>query len=176
MTRNSALKVRLTYHFQNRGSFELLEFEIQELGLDASFESAFSLLKELNCFNVSMVFLSTTDQRDQIFGNYNLHQIVAGDYGTISQSALIKKLSFPYTNPESKEDGYPGIEDDQLYNQRIREIARTHLNVSSNCFELKISDQQRDKFSLSSVWEEFKNFICIDREKNRVHLITIGKD
>jgi hypothetical protein len=114
------------------------------------------------------------------FANYMVEKIDVNDYIQIQFSDLIGAYQFiperydlvnitPYwrTTPQYIEP--------RIMHQFIQATLEFHISKTSEIFRF-VNPILPEKYGLCRIWEKLQHFICVDREKQTVQLITSGFD
>ena len=161
MSFNPALQLNIKYVFNGLGTFELLQFDSSGFSNHASMIAIIAKMKELNFFESSMSYL-----KDE-FGIYNYKKIQGEDYSPVTVDNLIVKLAF---------------EDEELqFFLSAKEVhylmahnSKRHTTPNEVFYELTIPTENKEKMATSFAWDNFRNFIGVDKQRKIIHLITTG--
>lgn len=185
MPLNPLLQFSMRYIFKEIGFFELFQFSVP-FNIGSNLNVMLPKMKELNFFETSMAYIKFKDDREKAsfnideFGNYAFKKINSDDYVLKSYEEVIKNLFLGTYDIKNLKTIYSNTNTNELsienVNDLIRQIAKLHMNADEAFYQLVIPMNEKEKLATSCIWENFENFIGIDKERKLIHLMTLGKN
>ncbi len=174
------LSLRYSFPFK---FFELIQFGAQDvLNNFFSFSEVFSRIKELNLFASSEFYLKSISvgYKQDEFGNYLIALFQESDYEQISFNHLIEEYEFPaerykLSNMAPYWRTTPRYIDPEIMHQTIQAALKLHISNTAEIYRF-CNPTIKERFCSSGIWEDLQHYLCIDRDRKLIQLITSGFD
>lgn len=181
MHANEMRQFSLTYSFPFK-FFELLQFGTRELISEKnSFSEVLAKAKELDLFSISRLYLRSPSDGMHQFANILMSKLEAGDYKPYSIDKLINDYTFHkerYAEVETSAywQNSPRFIDPGEMFHFLQAAIQKHVGPEVEIYSLSIAENRDEKYGVARIWEDFQHYICIDRKKNILQMITSGFD